>query len=1502
MIAKVSVRAPFSINISIRHNAMGRIFDGGYVRMDDDVSFQIVRTNPLLTTNTKLMYDGERMFLESYDASPLLTTQKYKNVALSGSSPFNRDIRNFLLGTHDVAYDVCKKESDMSICDRYDKQFETTYWCGVEGISSKGYPQGLGFIAPIYLRKKIPNYFVIFRVDGPSNFNLNTDSGTGKPVDADFDFRSDITGKARVVKSFSMKEGTVIGDYIRKYVGQPGFEFDRSVHVNVSSNEITYYGIDKQYGVLTSKKENFRTELMENDNTVLHSDEWVTGGFRRNGLIFPYIINIEFLFDDPDTKDYEFARYFGLYCNDIDLFDFEMKYRDTAGTLMGPDEIPDSMVVSAPAYGNIRILTDNTGDTGVFGFRKDDGEASFRYMKDKSGGLHQVEDMYDNYYDNDGTKVLEISDRSVDLGLLCGFEVKGVSVRCERLAGSGKRRTSFTVRKKFGQGESITFTKNGNAAVTFVAVGEDDTNPIPAGGFVGTKFSIAGSVADMVKALCGAINSADAGEHLFDAAYDGTCVVLTSVSSGAGVAIDNSIVANGRVRHIQGVPTPSDDGEFRFMIDAADRDVFVEGRSLKTSSGMRNATIVSCVPHVTDDGRVDSTHYEVSTDGNGAYVSISNTGMVEIVDPFRPKFGILGFFPVRDFNFDTVFSNYGSNTPFLEECKALEKVSEGMAGPGENYERGSLTTLAEGYLKDSDGRPIETEYEYFMENLVPELAVVGKSVPHIVKWGYYDEQKDSCENPYRLNMSKIFGTSNLSANTYTQTYSINEHTHSMPYYVTTDPSLCGGGNYQYVYDNVGIYDNVGRAEGQTLYDTFVGKCVDIFMDTETDNFDKLLSYKTKSDKRFVRKYSRMDFGGGESFASTLFRGVRFVVKRTVDDNEIPGGEYNGYRFAFLYIPVELPSIYVSNKVYFVKNDMFGFIIGFIVVNTVSSGYVTGGGDESDAGDEQYLCSRYGLKDFCKAYVYGGCYGLLSLPVVSHDGEDGGTVTITNMPFTDVFGVRMDTSGNIDVQRMSVTNQSVRVMLENLDSPDSIDSIVIHNLDNTVRYRYTNIKNSECVVYVVGHVVSTKLRVGDTDMFVDITFKDRVDSVTNESVMFEGFYKVFESVSAYNIKENINDGPVVHDGMVVNNVAYHSTSGDTYKMSIEEPTSVGVYDIFTSTPRSVAGSGTDTICCSDITLKNNVNDICLKVINRYSGYYNPIFNDILMYDDYVLSDVTYKFSNTVLDTGYSDIYGTFGKVRNMWFHKVNEDCPDRIITMSNPVYPAIGQFALDYRDYNVFESTWDDMYYTTQVDLNTSRRCPGTAGVVETPAMFGGKRMKVPDEITIDTMLSCSGWDDGLIMDDGYPDIDMMFKETNGNTAVFYLFLYGRVVRYFMNESGLRRQFEEYVNPVYSYSDKTTIDDDIRAYVERNMMDLYYVDDIRLWVRGRKVGIHDSMIEDDYTTFLPYDNERKMRENLRKASSFSVRKLTGNRFDRCVTYNLKTGWKEDFGFSFTIKRI
>lgn len=1455
-----------------------KIFNGKYTRLDDDTSFQLVRTNPLLTTNTKLMYDGERMYFESYNANPLLVTQKYKSVNIVGTSPFNRDIRNFLLGTKESAYEIYQRESDFSICDNYEKQFETMYWCGAESINSKQYLQELGFIAPLYIRKKLPNYFVIFKIDGPSNYNLNNDD-SGNPIDSDFDIDEDIIKNAKLIKSFDLREGTPIGNYLQKYIEQTDFEFDRSIFVNFSSNEITYYGIDKSYGVLTQKTENFRTELLENDNTIIHSDDWITDGFRRNNLIFPYIINFEFLFDDFDTDEYKFSRYFGLYCNDIDLFEFEGKYEDENIVVDKPEDIIKETIINKKEDENIKIKIDEE----VFGYEED--KKSFYYIKDKFNNLHQVDSIDDSN--------IEIVDKYFDLSSICGFEPITVSAFCEREQKYGNFEFSFIIKNNLKQGETISFLKDGEVFKTFTAITEEDENPIEAGKFLGTKFSAKGTLEDITKSLCNSINSTNGINDLFNAIYNKNVIVLVLLKEeNLSIEIDNSAIINNRIilntNSIGGVNKSID---CTFKVKSDDKDIFTNERYLRTGNeNKKNAKILSCVPYI-DGEEINFDYYQVCTDENGKYVSISNTNMVEIVDRYYPKFGILSFFPVKDFDFDLIFSTYGSYIPFKEECSLLEKKSKTIIdiedSDSDTYDRSSIDTLIKGYLTDSEERIIDTEYEYFMENLIPELSTQNKSVPFINKWGYYDDEKDSCENPYRLNMSKIFGTSNLSSNTFTYLYSINEHTHSMPYYITKDRDFLTNvkeyGNYQYVFDSIGLCEKTSSDSDKNEYDLYVENCINLFKNTNIDNFDKLLINKTEDNKRFTRKYSRMKFGDENNFSSTLFRGVKFNIKKIIDEKEIPSIDYNDYKFAFIYIPISLESIYVSNKIYFVKNDTFKFIIGFVVINILNKGFVVK--EEGDADEYQ----TYDDTDFCKSYLYGGCYGLLSLPTSKSQQQE---VTIQKMPLFDVFSVDKKENGEIDVKQLKIINQSIKLMVKNLDDKKCIKSIRFYNENKNKNYKQEYITvNSDGIINISNELSSTKINIGDEQMFVDITFNDKQDE-RGESIMFKDFYSVYESFSTFNIKENINNGEV----------EYHSTNDDNYVMKIEDPVSFNTYDIFTCTPQVVTESNVSIPSCSKVTLKNDLNNISLKTINRYSGFYNPIFNDVLMFDDYELSDEIYKFSNTKLDTDYEDIYGSFGKIRNLWFHKVNEENSNKIITMLEPLYPAIGQFALDYRDFNIFESNWDDKYFTKQIDLKNETSCAGTSGILNNISMFGSKYLNVPEEITIETFDKIIDWKDELISNPEGSDADIMYKEVNGNTVHFYLFLYKRIIEYFAKETDLRKSFEEYVNPNYSYGDKTTIEDDIEKYIQKNIMKLYYLDEICMWIKRQKVGIHDSKIENDYSTYLLYTNEEKKRKNLQKVNTFSMKKMTNNEFDKYLTYNLRTGEKEDFGFSIKIKKI
>jgi len=920
-----------------------------YVRLDDDVSFQILRTNPKLTTNTKLMYDGKNLFMESYQAEPILSTVTYKHNRVYGTGLYNKDLRKFLIGTNTASYSVGQDVRDTILLDNFDNQFENMYWCGTESINSDVYPQEMGCIAPLYLRKKRPNYFVIFKIDTPVNINLVNEADTV------YDFKSDILEKAKIVKSFDLREGTPIGNYIKRYVEQKNFEYDKSIYMNFSSNEIYYYGIDKTSGVLTKKVENFEEQLLNNDNTIMKMDDWITSGFERNNLIFPYIINFEFLFDDK-IGEYKFARYFGMYCNDIDLWEFEV-----------------TSMTDANYYkkNNITGITVDLGDD-----EPEMSEESLYYIKDKENTIYSIEQIpnsnsYSRYFKS--RSMLDSDD-------FTGFELTSVSEYAERVSGPGRAIMVFEITGKIVGRENHYIldlkTTNGSKIGNFRGTIYTD-----AGTFTGSGsdylYSCLGEIEDIAKALSSAINDSfshrdDEYKWIYSYSIDNKIVIQARDAGTYMNELLNVIFSDTISTKINKLTDKFEGGTDLdgtiFKIHTEDVGTFLSennhSRYLKCSDGV-GAEILLILPYI-HDGVVDDEYSLLITDNNGPKVSVSNTDEVEVIDKYYAKFGVLSFFPVKDFDFDTSSSAYGNDDMIQQELSSDNTEIKVNTGDSEDdFIVLNINHIPYGRFFYHNGNTIDTEYEYYFENLIPELCTVNKSVPHIVKWGYIDDSKDSCENPYRLNTSKIFEACNFSANTFKRSGDIMEYTHSMPYYINNIyDGYYNDTNYNNEYQYIPVSESMWELckEGDN-YDNVLNAWVTYFSNTETNNFEKMFgntserkltidsmeSSKTFSNKRFNKKYSRFLLGNDTVRSSTLFRGVKFEIEELVSGKEVHTGKFNNYKFSFIYVPV--CNIEKDNyTVHFIKNDKYKFIVGLVLFDIKN--------EMDDRG-------------FNKAYVYAG---------------------------------------------------------------------------------------------------------------------------------------------------------------------------------------------------------------------------------------------------------------------------------------------------------------------------------------------------------------------------------------------------------------------------------------------------------------------------------------------------------------------------------------------------
>ena len=412
------------------------------------------------------------------------------------------------------------------------------------------------------------------------------------------------------------------------------------------------------------------------------------------------------------------------------------------------------------------------------------------------------------------------------------------------------------------------------------------------------------------------------------------------------------------------------------------------------------------------------------------------------------------------------------------------------------------------------------------------------------------------------------------------------------------------------------------------------------------------------------------------------------------------------------------------------------------------------------------------------------------------------------------------------------------------------------------------------------------------------------------------YGNFEEVSVKNIKEHINIGNEVLEEIYKNNynneqidvegnkVSYKG--GNDYRIKIVDPDSINVYDIFEGTYIDTNDSQ-NSIGSMDIKLKDDPNELRLKIINRYSGYYNPIFKDILFYNNMVTKDgVKCPYSNTSFDYNYKDNYGKFGVINNMWFHKANDNKKIRIINTTEPYYPLTGQYALDSRDYNIFETNWDNRHYTKQVDVETSQPCDNISSMKDGLCMFGSKYLNVPETIEINYLTlgldsSWNGeWNDDYITQPKMCPGEIMFKEVNGNSVDFYIFLKKRIIRFF--QEILYDEFKKYISNQHSFGNKEGIEDDIEEYVEKNILKLYRLERVRVFVRRIKRGIHDSKIENNYGAYLDKNVTYFRQHGFVETNNVRLTKINTDAFDRKLVYNLKTGYQEDFGFAFILRKI
>ena len=251
---------------------------------------------------------------------------------------------------------------------------------------------------------------------------------------------------------------------------------------------------------------------------------------------------------------------------------------------------------------------------------------------------------------------------------------------------------------------------------------------------------------------------------------------------------------------------------------------------------------------------------------------------------------------------------------------------------------------------------------------------------------------------------------------------------------------------------------------------------------------------------------------------------------------------------------------------------------------------------------------------------------------------------------------------------------------------------------------------------------------------------------------------------------------------------------------------------------------------------------------------------------------------------------YGIIKNLHYNKVNIDNPNSILKQKNSqfVYPYIGEIAIDKKDFFIFKSNFDPLYYNQYLTPIKNITLSGLIETKENKSFFGSKVLSIPNIIRIETFNGVI--DKSLIQNNNYFPYNVIKSiETIGTTDVLSLSIYAnKLLIDYLIEDGISGEFIKYVNT--SYIKEKTLDDYVKQYIKDNILNKYIIKEITLWEKFYPKGETYPILENGLT------------DNQKLAKGYSISKNFSITYISELEFNLKYNVPKDknYSISFTIK--
>jgi len=914
----------------------------------DKASYSLIRTNPKLTANVKVVSDGTDIYLESFSANTRLSSQKFKAFKVDGNSTYDQDVfRFFDFGKFPIeaAYEIFQEYEDTSVLSKYGNQYEMFYCAGTRSVASTSYSQSLGTLAPLWLNEQIPNYFVIFRLDNPAavnNFRAPTQNENTASAQTSVDFNKNVLENCTAIKTFDLTEGTTLGSYIRNYRNQESFP---EVPLNMTwrkDEPILWNGISYKSGGFTSSGNFAYNDMVTKDSTIIQDEYLFTQGFQNNGILLANLLNMEFLFDDPTADDYSINRYFGMYVNDIKEGQFDISgeafYKGTSAektqqpTITSISEV--SQFLNTPLEltnkNGILLYLDPAKTETITGLptptRVDEVESIF-YVKDKEDDFHTIKKG-----STWGKDQIRLFDTKVDISLFTGYKDPDTFANASIIKRAGVAQMYIKVLDNVEEGSKISFYDGVNFTGAIFA--DSTMAPIPGKSFE-SFFNPNGSLQEVAQSITSAINKGiNENDRFFVASYNNTTVYVKSRFSGTRfnrLAFEMDIAFSEQFIQLQTYPVTSitdplknfvggnDTKNSLLKVTLGDQDRFEKGNFVQTTGGY--AKIGNWVPYTDEPiydgldqiiGYTDIDKYAIIT-CNDNQIMITRSNQVALYSDYKPSFGRFSFFEVKDFDFDFYSNMYSQEGELTYEFAEYNKLRPNAVQPYSTtppfndysgvsknpnirnfYDNGGFYNLI-GLLGDAeDQNPndeyIKSEYIRLEENFITSQAAISRIAPYINKWAWVNNGKDVRNHPYRLDVNEAFGLNNFASSKWDKVQEASGFTHEwyylseFPQYFATDSEAIKS---SWSYVDTAPTDNI-EANPITSQVYVPGT----FQNVNTNYFNDyfiIQKFTTGGINEIDRqlRYGRFNGGNENNFSETFLRGVRIIAKPKAIGSEKP---------------------------------------------------------------------------------------------------------------------------------------------------------------------------------------------------------------------------------------------------------------------------------------------------------------------------------------------------------------------------------------------------------------------------------------------------------------------------------------------------------------------------------------------------------------------------------------------------------------------------------------